>query len=149
MEASIEFRNNRGLRLSGILRCPRERGKPGALPVVVFAHGWGSSKRSQRNLAIADALVREGIAAFLFDFSGHGESEGDQRSVTLEDQIDDLRCAIDCVQAREGLGPIGVAGSSSGGAVALEGAATDARIRALVLRAPSAAARLSRASRIE
>jgi putative phosphoribosyl transferase len=125
------------------------RGKAARTPVVVFAHGWGSSKRSERNLRIADALTREGIAAFLFDFTGHGESEGDAGRETLENQVADLRCAIDWVEARGDLGPIGVAGSSSGGAVAVDEAASDSRVRALVLRAPSASTRFARAVRIE
>jgi predicted phosphoribosyltransferase/dienelactone hydrolase len=149
MDTPVEFRNSRGLRLSGILRQPSTRGKAAKTPVVLFAHGWGSSKRSQRNWSIADALIREGLAAFLFDFAGHGESEGNARSETLENQVDDLRCAVDWVEAREGLGPIGIAGSSSGGAVALEEAPSDPRVRALVLRAPSAAARFRQAARIE
>jgi predicted phosphoribosyltransferase/alpha/beta superfamily hydrolase len=119
------------------------------MPVVVFAHGWGSSKRSERNLRIADALVSHGFAALLFDFSGHGESEGDARGETLENQVDDLRSAIDWAEGQGDLGPIGVAGSSSGAAVALEEAVSDRRVQALVVRAPSTATRFSRAARIE
>jgi putative phosphoribosyl transferase len=149
METSVEFRNSRGLRLSGILLRPDAAGKRLTEPVVVFAHGWGSSKRSERNWSIAQALVGHGFAVFLFDFTGHGESEGVERETTLEDQIDDLRRAVDWVHAQADLDPIGIAGSSSGGAVALEEAVGDPRVRALVLRAPSAATRFSRAARIE
>jgi predicted phosphoribosyltransferase/alpha/beta superfamily hydrolase len=92
--------------------------------------------------------VDAGIAAFLLDFTGHGDSEGDIDESTLGDQEGDLGAALDLLAAQE-FGSLGIAGSSSGGAVALAVAARDSRIGALVLRAPSAAARLSLAARLE
>lgn len=143
MEQSIRFENHRGLTLVADLLRPDDHA---AVPVVVFAHGWGSSRRSLRNRRIAEALAREGIGALLLDFSGHGESEGSPDDVTLEDQVDDLRAAIDLLAAREAVTRIGVAGSSSGGAVAVAEAAGDARVAALVLRAPSASTRFTQAA---
>ena len=135
MEQSLRLRNRRGLSLAGTLLVPEGRAKP---PLVVFAHGWASSKASPRNREIAEALVEAGLAALLFDFTGHGESEGNADATGLREQSDDLSDVIDFAAARGDFGPIGVAGSSSGGAVALAVAARDERVRALVLRAPSA-----------
>jgi putative phosphoribosyl transferase len=135
METSLRFRNRRGLSLSATLLVPEGRAKP---PIVVFAHGWASSKFSPRNREIAEALVEVGIAALLFDFSGHGESEGQADTTGLLEQSEDLSDAIDFAIARGEFGAVGLAGSSSGGAVALAVAARDERVRALVLRAPSA-----------
>ena len=50
------------LGLPGSLTVP-----PEPLGVVVFAHGSGSSRHSPRNRAVADALVRRGLATLLFD----------------------------------------------------------------------------------
>jgi putative phosphoribosyl transferase len=105
---------------------------------VLFAHGWGSSQASPRNREIAEALVDEGIAALLFDFTGHGESEGSADEAGLEAQADDLEDVIEFAAGRGDLGALGVAGSSSGGVAALAVAARDDRVRAVVLRAPSA-----------
>ncbi|MEX2206481.1 MAG: alpha/beta fold hydrolase [Myxococcota bacterium] len=135
METRVTLKNRHGLSLAALLIVPEAKEKP---PVVAFAHGWGSSKSSPRNRGIADALVDAGIAAFLFDFTGHGDSEGDANATGLREQSDDLTDALDFLAGREELGAIGVAGSSSGGAVALAVAARDPRVRALVLRAPSA-----------
>jgi predicted phosphoribosyltransferase/pimeloyl-ACP methyl ester carboxylesterase len=145
-EESLRFENAAGLGLVGILLRPDGTARS---PVVVFAHGWGSSKASPRNRAIAEALVGAGIAAFLFDFTGHGDSEGSAEESTLEDQAADLSSALDLLAARPDLGPIGVAGSSSGGAVAVAVAAREPRVKALVLRAPSDAAERRLAARIE
>ena len=135
METRHRLRNRHGLSLAGTLLAPEGVNTPA---VVVFAHGFGSSKDSPRNRGIAEALVEVGIAAFLFDFTGHGESEGDAGVAGLRGQSEDLSDVLDFLATHRELGPIGVAGSSSGGAVALAVAARDPRIRALVLRAPSA-----------
>jgi predicted phosphoribosyltransferase/dienelactone hydrolase len=145
-QETLRFENETGLQLVGILLQPDGVARP---PVVVFAHGWGSSKASPRNRAIAEALVRVGIAAFLFDFTGHGESEGDAEASTLEDQAADLLSAFELLTARADSGPLGLAGSSSGGAVAIAVAARDPRVKALVLRAPSDASQRRLAARID
>lgn len=129
----VSFKNSLGFELSGVLLVPPSGGPP---PVVVFAHGWGSGKDSPRNTAVADALRAEGFAAFLFDFTGHGQSEGTLKESTRAQQVDDLGTAFDLVET---LGEVdrnrlGVVGASSGAAVALLRAAEDTRIRALVLR---------------
>jgi pimeloyl-ACP methyl ester carboxylesterase len=106
---------------------------------VVFVHGLGSGKDSPRNVVVASRLVDAGIAALLFDLSGHGESDADPRGE--EAFVEDLEAVFDWARARPELDPdlIGVAGSSLGGVVTLE--ATRRRLihpAALVLRAPPA-----------
>jgi putative phosphoribosyl transferase len=110
------------------------------VPCVVFVHGLGSGKDSPRNVVVADRLVDAGIAALLFDLSGHGESDDDPRD-GHEAFVEDLEAAFDWARSRAEVDPerIGVAGSSLGGVVALE--ATRRRLihpAALVLRAPPA-----------
>ena len=134
----LVFRNSRGLALTGRLLVPAT---PGPCPTVVFAHGWGSSKESPRNRAVAEALRRLGFAAFLFDFTGHGESEGTREDSTPEQQVNDLAAALNALEGFEEVDRhrLGVVGASSGGAVAVRGAARDPRIRVLVLRSPNLA----------
>lgn len=144
-ETELSIRNRRGIDLAARLLLPAAHERS---PVVVFAHGWGSSKASKRNRAIAEALARAGIAALLFDFTGHGDSGGDAEQAGLEGQCHDLADVLDHVAARADLGDVGIAGSSSGGAVAAAIAASDARVRALVLRAPSAATAFADVARI-
>jgi putative phosphoribosyl transferase len=129
----VSFTNSRGLTLAGALLLPA---RPGPHPLVVFAHGWGSGKDSPRNRAVAEALRAEGFAAFLFDFTGHGESEGTAAQGALAQQDDDLGAALDVAKRFDEIDAarIGVAGASSGAAVALRRAASDGRIRALALR---------------
>jgi putative phosphoribosyl transferase len=126
-----------GVRLVGRLMLPA--GTP-PFACVVFVHGLGSGKDSPRNVVVASRLVDAGIAALLFDLSGHGESDHDLRD-RHEAFVEDLEAVFDWARARPELDPdlIGVAGSSLGGVVALE--ATRRQLihpAALVLRAPPA-----------
>jgi predicted phosphoribosyltransferase/dienelactone hydrolase len=132
----ISFRTAGDFVLAGRLLRPAS---PGPHPVVVFAHGWGSGKESPRNVAVAEALCREGFAAFLFDFTGHGESQGSPEDSTAVQQVADLEAALDTVSGLADLDSrrIGVLGASSGAAVAVLTAARDPRIRALALRSPN------------
>jgi dienelactone hydrolase len=129
----IAFQNSPGWQLAGRLLVPAGPGPP---PVVTFAHGWGSGKDSPRNRATAEALRARGFAAFLFDFTGHGESEGTLDQSTPAQQADDLRAALNMLEALDEIDPrrMGVVGASSGAAAALLRASEDKRIRALVLR---------------
>lgn len=129
----LSFVNRKGLRLAGELLLPAAHGPH---PVVVFAHGAGSSKASPRNRAVARALTGAGIAACLFDFTGHGESQGTSEESTLAQQVDDFRAALALLDTLDDVAPrrVGIAGSSSGAAVALRVAAGNEHVGALVLR---------------
>ncbi len=138
MDRRVSFKNNRGFKLVGVLRGLKEEE---SLPVVIFAHGLYSGKDSPRNTRIAEGLVSEGIAAFLMDFTGHGDSEGVMSDASVEQFARDIDSAIIFLGSVKGVDPnrIGVCGSSLGGTAALLAASSDERIKALVLRnAPTA-----------
>lgn len=134
IEEAITFKTSRGLKLAGALLAPDE----GLHDAVIFAHGTGSSKASPRNRGIAERLLDHGVASFLFDFTGHGESDGIAEQSTADQQFDDVISALDYLtgqaffQARF----IGVNGSSTGGTAAIRAAAEDPRIEVMVLRVP-------------
>lgn len=142
----ISFKSSRDHRLAGELLVPEEGGPH---PAVIFAHGRGSNKASPRDRVVAEALCAAGLAAFLFDFTGHGDSEGSAEGSTLAQQTDDLRAALDVLATLDEIDArrMGVAAAGSGAAAALRLAASEPRIRALALRsadpgAEAAAARV-------
>ncbi|MBI2765890.1 MAG: alpha/beta fold hydrolase [Chloroflexi bacterium] len=111
----------------------------GPRPVVVFVHGLSSSKDSPRNVVIAERLVDAGIAAVLFDLSGHGESTAE--GSTVEDFASDLCAVVAWMEEQPQFDTkrVGLAGSSLGGlAVAAAVRCGSVRPRAIVLRAPPA-----------
>lgn len=134
IEERVHFKTSRGLKLSGSLLAPDETLRD----VVVFAHGTGSNKSSPRNRGIAEQLLDAGIASFLFDFTGHGESDGLSEQATQDQHLDDLTSALDFITSQPFFQSrfVGVNGSSTGGTVAIRAAAEDERIAAMVLRVP-------------
>ena len=134
IEESVVFKTSRGLRLSGALLAPDEN----LHDVVVFAHGTGSNKSSTRNRGIAQRLLDSGIASFLFDFTGHGESDGIAEQSTQDQQFDDLNSALDFITSQPFFQTrfVGINGSSTGGTVAIHTAAEDERVVVMVLRVP-------------
>jgi putative phosphoribosyl transferase len=137
MGEKVTLKNNKGFRLvANILGLERGMNKP----AVIFAHGLRSSKDSPRNIYIAGGLVKKGFCCFLLDFTGHGESEGDASDATVEQFALDIGVSLDYITGKEGINPgrVGICGSSIGGTAALVRAATDSRIKALVLRSAPA-----------
>ena len=59
----------------------------GAESVVLFAHGSGSSRRSERNRFVADILNRRGLATLLFDLLTPDEERIDMRTAELRFDI--------------------------------------------------------------
>jgi predicted phosphoribosyltransferase/dienelactone hydrolase len=123
-----------GVRLAGRLLFPAA---PAPAPIVIFVHGLGSSKASPRNTVIAAHVLEAGIAALLFDLSGHGESSDDPRG--QDAFVDDLVAAVRWAGADPRFDParVGIAGSSLGAVVAVQAAARGGiRAATMVLRAP-------------
>lgn len=102
-------------RLPGFLAVPE-----GAIGIVVFAHGSGSSRLSPRNQYVARGLNEAGLATLLFDLLLPEEAE-DRRNV-----FDIPLLATRLEEALDWLGdgplaslPIGLFGASTGAAAAL------------------------------
>jgi alpha-beta hydrolase superfamily lysophospholipase len=125
----VVFRNSLNQRLFGVLH----RGSPGPRlgATIVLCHGMMSAKEGTKQKAFAQVFEESGFSVLRFDFSFCGESEGRFEEITFAQEVDDLRAAVGCVRARGG-NPVGLLGSSMGGAVALLYASGDPSIKALV-----------------
>jgi len=101
----------------------------GAVAVVVFAHGSGSSRFSPRNRYVADVLQQAGLATLLMDLLTDEEERIDVRTAAFRFDIPRLAArlvlAIDALAERRdtALWPVGLFGASTGAAAALEAAA--------------------------
>jgi pimeloyl-ACP methyl ester carboxylesterase len=100
-----------------------------AAGLVVFAHGSGSSRFSQRNRFVADMLVGGGFATLLLDLLTREEDAVDQRTREFRFDIERLGhrmvAAIDWATGMPALSalPIACFGASTGAAAALIAAA--------------------------
>lgn len=113
-----------GARLKGDLAVP-----PGALGVVLFAHGSGSSRLSPRNRFVAEALNSRGLGTLLIDLLTEEEAARDARTDELRFDIPLLARRLAAVSGwlrrrPEAAGlPLAYFGASTGAAAALVAAA--------------------------
>ncbi len=89
---------------------------PGPHPAVIIVQGRGYGTRWGQ-MAEASRLAERGIAGFIFDGRGVGESGGNRPTVTGEDRYDDVLGALDLLLARDDIdaNQIGLWGISAGG----------------------------------
>jgi hypothetical protein len=105
--------------------------------VVCHPHPlYGGSMHNNVTYAIADALVKSGIAALLFNFRGVGGSQGSYGGGIAEQE--DVSAALDCLGSRKGVdgGRLGLAGYSFGAGVAFPAGCRDGRVKAMALVSP-------------
>lgn len=104
--------------------------------IVVFAHGSGSSRRSPRNVAVAERLQRDGLATLLFDLLTDDEARDRRLVFDIALLARRLAAAIERVSIEPGLAqtPVGLFGASTGAAAALVASVSAPRVVAIVSR---------------
>ncbi len=105
-----------GITLAGRLRVPE-----GAVGLVLFAHGSGSSRNSPRNRQMAAMLESWGLGSLLFDLLTAEEGADRDRRFDVELLGHRLTTATGWVQTRPEVSalPLGYFGASTGAAAAL------------------------------
>ncbi|XP_048563472.1 uncharacterized protein LOC125543995 isoform X2 [Triticum urartu] len=80
--------NKHGEKLVGLLH------PTGLNRIVVLCHGFTASKSSGVIVDLADAIIKQGISVFRFDFSGNGESEGIFQYGNYRKEAEDLHSVV-------------------------------------------------------
>lgn len=114
MEISIK---RDGLTLRGTLLKPEDADK---CPITVIFHGLMSDRavhRESMHSMLADKLLRRGIASVRFDFSGHGDSDGDFSDMTVLGELLDAQKIMQYVLSLDWVTDIYIFGHSQGGLV--------------------------------
>lgn len=128
----VGFHNRYGIQLVGDLYT--RSGAEGKLPAVAVAGPFGAVKEQAAGL-YAEELASRGFAALAFDPSFIGESGGTARNVASPDiNTEDFSAAVDFLSTRDFIDPerIGILGICGFGGMALNAAAMDTRIKAVV-----------------
>ena len=86
---------------------------------VVFFHGLVMDNLSSWYFTVANRVARH-ASVLLYDLRGHGRSERPARGYTVAELVADARALLDAAGVR---GPVGVAGNSFGGLLAVAFAA--------------------------
>ena len=105
--------------LHGVVTTPDTVKKSQKIPTVIIFHGLTSNKDKKLYTTLADSLAAHGIASVRFDFNGHGESEGDFKKMSLDNELEDARCIMAFTKKLPFVGKIGLIGHSQGGAIAM------------------------------
>ena len=136
-ERPVVFTNRRGQKLFGVLHLPV---KSRRLTIAIMAHGFTDDKTGDNRLFVrfAREAARKGLAVFRFDFAGSGDSEGDFSNMTIQDEVEDLRGAIDFIHKLPEIDSsrVYLIGYSLGGAVSILQAADDLRVKGFIGWAP-------------
>jgi len=127
------------LMINGWLYLPLGEGK---FPLVVLTNGGGDGSRQIKSLSdwIAPIFAHCGIAAFVHDKRGTGESEGDFAKTTYEDYIRDAGNCAKWLSKHQKINPemVGVMGGSEGGRIAVIAACRYVEIKFVISQAGTA-----------
>ena len=133
MELNVTFPSD-GLKLSGVLQVPDQRGANERRPAIIVLHGFGSNKDDGMVMLASRLFERLGYVVLRFDMRGCGQSEGQRARVICLEQVADTRNAISFLQSRPEVqsDAIAVMGHSFGAAVAVYTAGVDERVAACI-----------------
>jgi pimeloyl-ACP methyl ester carboxylesterase len=132
---------SQGVSLAGTLFLPEGAGDDKPVPAVVQGPGWLGLRDAKLYQPYHDALLAAGIAVFVFDYRGFGDSEGDATFLDPRTQVDDYRSAATYLETRPDIDPrrLGAFGSGgTGGGNAIMAAGLDERFKAMVSQVPIA-----------
>lgn len=89
----VTFKNKSGLNLVGDLH------KANSEKIIILAHGFTNNRSSQKRFdRLAESLTANQFNVLKFDFSGCGES--DPAIIELEQEVEDLKSAINYVKEK-------------------------------------------------
>lgn len=129
-ETSVTFGAEKDT-LRGVLHEPERPNGVG----IVFLHGWPGNRIGPHRMfvTLARKLVAEGFHCLRIDFRGRGDSDGRAEDASIRSMIADTATAVDYLAARPAVKKLYLLGICSGGKVAIGAAASDPRLRGLVL----------------
>lgn len=130
--SKVTFHNRYGVTLAADLYRPK--GATGKLAAIAVCGPFGAVKE-QVSGRYAQTLAERGYLAIAFDPSFTGESGGQPRNVASPDiNTEDFCAAVDYLSTREDVNPeqIGILGICGWGGFAVNAAAIDTRIKAIV-----------------
>jgi len=84
-ELPIAF-GSHGVKLTGKVLMPEDADTHGPLPGAILCHGFGASSKAVE--PSARIMASQGIATLIFDFRGHGSSEGVVDGRMVDDIVD-------------------------------------------------------------
>jgi uncharacterized protein len=128
--------------LTATLHYPTTDNQGKCNPVIVICHGFTGSRIGADRLFVqaARSFSEAGYLTVRFDYSGCGESTGDYGAGGINSMVEETRTVLDYILSHDcvDFSRVILIGHSLGGAVAVQTAVRDKRVKRLVLWAPVA-----------
>lgn len=123
-------------KLAAVLQTPKHKK---TYPLVIIAHGFNANKEMYLLTDLAKQLNERGMAVLLFDFNGHGTSEGAFLDMTIPNELEDARHVYAYAEKLPRVRSISMAGHSMGAVVTamLAGELGADKIKTIVLLSPA------------
>ncbi len=123
-------------KLSAVLYTPKNKT---TYPLVIIAHGFNANKDMSLLTDLSRQLNARGIATLLFDFNGHGVSDGSFLDMTILNELEDARRVYEYAVKLPHIDSISMVGHSMGAVVVsmLTGELGSEKIQTLVLMSPA------------
>ena len=83
--------------------------------IILWLHGFGSSKDSPKTQSFAEMILPLGIGLIAFNYPGHGFSKAGKDDFTLENCLSDFNTVEEYIRKKYENIPIGLFGTSLGG----------------------------------
>ena len=122
--------------LSSVLKTPKNKK---TYPLVLILHGFNANKEMYLLTELSRQLNERGIATLIFDFNGHGQSEGSFLDMTIPNELEDARRIYAYARKLPGVTSLSAVGHSQGGVVAgmLAGELGEEGLKTIVLMSPA------------
>ena len=123
-------------KLAAVLQTPKNKR---TYPLVIILHGFNANKEMSLMTDLSEQLNNRGIATLLFDFNGHGQSEGSFLDMTIPNELEDARRVYMYAAKLPRVKSISMTGHSMGAVVAamLAGGLGEEKIKTIVLMSPA------------
>ena len=120
----VHFKTKDNLILSGWYIPPKNGS------VIILQHGYHAN--SHQMLSIGRMLAKHGYGVLLFDFRGHGKSEGNTVTLGLF-EVQDTDAAVSFLLKQSEVNKIGLIGNSMGGATGILATSQNEKIQAIAV----------------
>lgn len=133
--SEFEIEGDHG-KLSAVLHAPKDKK---TYPLVIIMHGFNASKDMYLLANLSAQLNERGIGTLLFDFNGHGKSEGSFLDMTIPNELEDARRVYAYAKKLPHVQSISMTGHSMGSVVVamLAGELGKDKVKTIVLMAPA------------
>ncbi|MDB4088500.1 lysophospholipase [Flavobacteriales bacterium] len=118
----VDLKVKNSIALDSYLFTPKSDSLKG---IIIMVHGIGSCKEPFASLS--ENLAKQNIGTFLFDLRAHGKSGGEYCTFGYHEK-QDVKSIVDYLTIHYPNTPIGIWGTSLGGAVAIQSLELDSRI---------------------